>query len=282
MDNYIVCSNITKRFNKKNDNYALNNVNISINKGEFVVLGGENGSGKSTLMKIMIGLLIPDEGSVVVNGIDVIKNWKKLSHQIGVVLNNERCLYWKLTARENLEVFGNIYGVKTKNLKERITYLLEKVNLIDVQDNLVETYSTGMKRKLMLCKALIHNPDILFADELLNGLDPESCVEFINILTELNENGKTIVVISHILHTFPESCKLILMKQGSIILQDSISKLNIEKIIRLRCTLNNKDIEKVVNGKNFNDTITELINQGGVNIRVESDNIYDITRRLLS
>lgn len=282
MNTCIICENVSKTFKgKKKQICALQNIDLKINEGEFIVLCGENGFGKSTLLKIMTGLLIPSEGDINVLGIDVIKHWKRLSPKIGVVLSNERCLYWKLTARENLEVFGNLYGMKGKHLKTRISKLLEKVGLTEFENQLVETYSTGMNRKLMLCKALIHNPKILFADEILNGLDYKSCVEITDMLLNLNRNGMTIVMVSHILHTLPEDCKLIIMKNGLIISEGPLSKLDINKSIKIKATIEDRKIEKIVQKEDLAKFIIELTDRGAQNIQVESDNIYDATRRVL-
>lgn len=279
MDKSIICKNISKSFD---NNIVLKDINLTINKGEFVVIGGENASGKSTLMKILIGLLIPNKGSVNVLGLDTIKYWKKISTRIGVVLNNERTLYWKLTAEENLDVFGKIYGVKNKVLKERIKYLLKQVGLENQDKKLVENYSTGMKRKLMLCKALIHDPEIIFADEILNGLDPQACLEIMTILHELNKRGKTIVLISHILHTLPDDSRIVLMKKGSIILDKPLKSLDVEKMINIKYSLNGVKYEKKVSEKDFKESILKIIDLQAEDIKIENENIYDTTRRKLS
>jgi len=139
---------------------VLENVSLNISEGEFTVLVGPNGAGKSTLLRIMVGLLLPDEGEVNILGFDVKKHWKKLARYIGVVLANERSLYWKLTAWENLDIFGGIYNVPKKKRIERAEELLNFFGLYDDKDKLVEDYSTGMRKKLLLCKALIHQPKI--------------------------------------------------------------------------------------------------------------------------
>jgi ABC-2 type transport system ATP-binding protein len=207
---------------------VLKDINFSINKGDFTVIIGKNGSGKSTLLKIAIGLLLPDKGSIKVLNRDVKKEWKKLAKEIGVVLTNERSLYWKLTAYENLDIFGGIYGVKKKIKKERIEFLLNKFNLYQFKDTTVENFSTGMRKKLMLCKALIHEPKILFLDEILNGLDPEATYEMIEYLNELNSDGLTIFMISHILHGFSKNTNIYLLKEGVFKLKTKFSNIKEE------------------------------------------------------
>ena len=276
--------NIFKTFKGRKENvYALKNINLNINTGDFTIISGDNGSGKSTLLKIMMGLLIPDKGTVEVLGIDMLKNWKKASPRIGIVLSNDRSLYWKLTARENLDVFGNLYGIKSKKLKVRISKLLEQVGLLEFQNQLVENYSTGMTRKLMLCKAIIHNPDILFADEILNGLDSKATLEIIELLKKLNKSGMTIVMVSHILHDIPDYCKIIFLKNGEIISKSTLSDLNIQKAITIKATLSDgTKFKETIPQENLSYRILSLTKNRASDIKIEQDNIYDVTRRTLS
>ncbi|WP_175059851.1 ABC transporter ATP-binding protein [Thermococcus sp. 2319x1] len=258
---------------------VLKNINLRIREGDFAVIAGENGSGKTTLLKVMTGLLIPDEGKVRVLGFDVSKDWKKLSKHIGVALANERSLYWKLTGLENLETFAGLYGVKKG--KKQALEILEKLNLVHVKDKLVEEYSSGMRRKLLLAKATIHNPKILFLDEILNGLDPKSYLEIIEFLEELNQNGITIVLISHVLHDLPQKARLIVMKDGRIVLDDKLSKFKLDESIKIKATINGKEIERIVSENELNETLIELTKGGAKNIQIERDDLYSILRRIL-
>ncbi len=217
---------IRKSFGK---HIVLNGVDFFASEGDFRVIVGENGSGKTTLLKIMIGLLLPDEGQVKVLGIDVKKHWKKLSSRTGVVLANERSLYWKLSAWENLDIFGGIYGVPRKVRREKAKELLERVGLWEHKDKPVENFSTGMRKRLLLCKALIHNPKILFIDEILNGLDPAAVREMVDYLSELNSSGLTIVMISHVLHVLPDNAQVALLRNGKIEIQARYRDIKGEK-----------------------------------------------------
>ncbi|WP_237268606.1 ABC transporter ATP-binding protein [Thermococcus celer] len=257
----------------------LRDINLRIREGEFVVIAGENGSGKTTLLKVMTGLLIPDEGKVRVLGFDVSKDWKKLSKYIGVALANERTLYWKLTGLENLEIFAGLYGVKKG--KRKALEILEKLNLVHVKDKLVEEYSSGMRRKLLLAKATIHNPKILFLDEILNGLDPKSYLKIIEFLEELNQNGITIVLISHALHDLPPKARLIVMKDGRIVLDDKLSKFKLDESIKIKATINGKEVERIVSREELNETLMELTESGAENVQIERDDLYSILRRIL-
>jgi len=213
MKRVVEVSGVRKSFGKLR---VLDKVDFYAERGDFKVIAGENGSGKSTLLKIMIGLLLPDEGEVRVLGIDVKRHWKKLSEKIGVALANERSLYWKLTAWENLDIFGGIYGVPKKIRRKRMEELLERFDLLEHKDKPVEEFSTGMRKKLMICKALTHSPEVLFIDEVLNGLDPPSVREVVDYLSELSKNGLTVIMISHILHVLPEDSDVALLKDGRI------------------------------------------------------------------
>ncbi len=267
--------NVSKSFNGRK---ALWRINLKIDAGDFLVIAGENGSGKSTLLRIICGLLIPEEGEVRVFGMDAVREWKRLAGRIGVVLANERSLYWKLTGLENLEVFAGIYGVK--NGRERALELLERLNLLEAKDRLVEEYSTGMRRKLLLAKALVHDPNLLLLDEVLNGLDPKSYIEIVNFLDELNREGKTVILVSHILHDLPERARLLVMKDGRIILEERLSNVEIGGV-RVRAVIDGEEIEELVSEKELGEFLRGLAESGAEDIRVERDDLYSLLRRVL-
>ncbi|MFA4719599.1 ATP-binding cassette domain-containing protein [Pyrococcus kukulkanii] len=262
-----------------NDTHVLKDVNLKIREGEFVVIAGENGSGKSTLLKIISGLLIPDKGEVRVFDYEMVREWKKASKILGVVLANERSLYWKLTGMENLEVFAGLYGVK--NWREKAEYLLKRLGLEDAKDKLVEEYSTGMRKKLLLAKALIHDPKVLLLDEVLNGLDPRAVTEVISFLRELNSRGVTIVLVSHILHGLPENARLIVMREGRIIADDRLSRFSFDTL-KITATINGKEVEVIAREEELDEKLRELIKRNAQNIRVERDDLYSVLRRLLN
>ncbi|MFA4669305.1 ABC transporter ATP-binding protein [Pyrococcus kukulkanii] len=262
-----------------NDTHVLKDVSLKIREGEFVVIAGENGSGKSTLLKIISGLLIPDKGEVRVFDYEMVREWKKASKILGVVLANERSLYWKLTGMENLEVFAGLYGVK--NWREKAEYLLKRLGLEDAKDKLVEEYSTGMRKKLLLAKALIHDPKVLLLDEVLNGLDPRAVTEVISFLRELNSRGVTIVLVSHILHGLPENARLVVMREGRIIADDRLSRFSFDTL-KITATINGKEVEVIAREEELDEKLRELIKRNAQNIRVERDDLYSVLRRLLN
>jgi len=168
---------------------ALRGVDLIVEPGEFVGLLGRNGAGKTTLLKIVATLLLPTRGKVRVNGIDALRYLAKVRRLLGVVLAGERTLYWKLTARENLTLFGGIYDMPRKEARRRAEELLELVGLTEFADVTVEKFSTGMRKRLAIARALMHRPAVLLLDEPTSGLDPHGVEDVWGVLRALREEG---------------------------------------------------------------------------------------------
>ena len=151
---------------------ALDNISLSIQKGEFFTVVGPNGAGKTTLSKIVANLLLADEGHVYINHTDVLKNPNKVKRSVGFCMRADRSIYWKLTGRQNLEYFGALYGLYGKELKGAIEKAVKDVDLKDRIDDYVERYSSGMKQRIGLAVSMLHDPDILVLDEPTTVLDP--------------------------------------------------------------------------------------------------------------
>lgn len=159
---------------EKKEFKAVDGVSFEINKGEVFGLLGSNGAGKTTVIKMITGLLRPTNGQIKIKGLDVDKNSIEALRNLGTVLAGDRSIYWKLTARENLEYFGALYGLNKKEAAKRADEILKKLGLVDKADELVEKYSTGMKQKVALGKALMPNTPIVLLyqrDGSLNLLD---------------------------------------------------------------------------------------------------------------
>ncbi|MBO7401501.1 MAG: ABC transporter ATP-binding protein [Lachnospiraceae bacterium] len=184
---------------------ALNNVNLHINKGELFGFVGSNGAGKTTTMKICVGLLRADSGRIVIDGYEVRKNTKLLKQKVGYVPDFFGA-YDNLTSIEYLNFFANAYGIYGKEADKLSEDLLALVNLSDKRNHEVDGLSRGMKQRLCLARALVHNPDLLFLDEPASGLDPKARYELKEILKSLSSMGKTIVISSHILPELAEMC----------------------------------------------------------------------------
>lgn len=204
---------------------ALNKMNLDIKKGEIFGFIGPNGAGKSTTMKIVSGLLYPDSGEVYVDGIDAVKNNKKLKEKIGY-MPDFFGVYDNLKAYEYLEFYGSIYGIAGKEIKDLSMDLLELVNLENKYDAYVDGLSRGMKQRLCLARCLIHNPQLLILDEPASGMDPRARFEMKNILKNLKDMGKTILVSSHILSELGEICTNIgIVESGQMVCQGTVEDI---------------------------------------------------------
>ncbi|MEI6510274.1 MAG: ABC transporter ATP-binding protein [bacterium] len=279
----VECHQVAKTFrvNKKRIT-ALHPTDLNIAEGEFLVIGGENGSGKSTLLKLMVGLLLPDSGEITVLGLPVAREWKKLAYRIGLVLPSDRSLYWKLTARENLIVHGGIYRLSPTQVRQRIPALLEQMGLAAQQNQLVEGFSTGMRRKLMLAKALLHQPRLILADEVLGGLDAQATAEIVKQLVVLNQQeGVTVVLVSHVLHDLPADARLVLMKEGRIVLDGPLRQFSFAGFLRLSAQINQATVEELVEENQVAERIRQWTEQGAMDIHVERDDVYALVRRHL-
>ncbi|WP_026885429.1 ABC transporter ATP-binding protein [Clostridium beijerinckii] len=204
---------------------ALNKLDLEIKQGEIFGFIGPNGAGKSTTMKIVSGLLSPDSGEVYVDGMDAIKNNKKLKEKIGY-MPDFFGVYDNLKASEYLEFYGSIYGITGKEIRDLSMDLLELVNLQDKYDSYVDGLSRGMKQRLCLARCLIHNPQLIILDEPASGMDPRARFEMKNILKNLRDMGKTILVSSHILSELGEICTNIgVIESGKMVCQGTVEEI---------------------------------------------------------
>lgn len=242
----VVIKNLTKKFKIKGSKkevkeiVALDHINLVIRKGERFGLIGPNGAGKTTLIKILSTLILPGEGTAIIDGCDIYRDTRRVKNKIGVLVGEyTRALYWRLTGYKNLEFFAVLHNMKRKEREERINYLLELFNLGEWKNELVMKYSTGMKHKLALAIALLKNPPVLFLDEPLTGIDPVTGYKLKRFIKE-NLSDKTIIWTSHNLYEIEEVCNRIgIINKGVMVLEglpDELKKKyrGIEKIfIRL-------------------------------------------------
>lgn len=176
---------------------ALKDVSFEIHEGEIFGLLGPNGAGKTTTIKILSTLLIPDSGDAWVYGYHVVREARRVRESIGVSLYSDRGFYWKLSGRENLLYFASLYHLDPGYSKDRVDELLALLGLEEDADRLVEEYSTGMKSKLNIARALLHDPPILFLDEPTIGLDPHSARKVREVVVDLKKKGKTVLLTTH-------------------------------------------------------------------------------------
>jgi ABC-2 type transport system ATP-binding protein len=215
----VVISELTKQFGKL---LAINNLNMTITTGETFGLIGPNGSGKTTLIRMVVGLLRPTRGTISIMGLRVPNT--RIAPHIGY-MTQLSALYLDLTAKENMQFFCNIYGLRGKQQKQRIDEMLERVDLADRAHDIVGNFSGGMKQRLSLATALVHHPSLALLDEPTVGVDPELRRSFWDYFGQLNREGITIIVSTHHLDEAARCTRLGLMRSGVLLAQDTPQEL---------------------------------------------------------
>jgi len=176
---------------------AVNGVDLYIERGEIFGLLGPNGAGKSTTIRMLCTLLEPTSGTARVHGFDIVRQANEVRRSLGTLLAGERSIYWKLTGRENLEYFAALYHIPSAVAKQRVEELIERMELKDRANELVEKYSTGMRQRVAIAKALLARPPILLLDEPTLGLDPQAARRLRELIAELKQEGHTILLTTH-------------------------------------------------------------------------------------
>ena len=195
--------------------HALTDVSLDIGDGEFTALLGQNGAGKTTLLNILMGLVPPDAGTVLLDGESLLSGKRYLKSRLGIV-PQELVTDFLFTVEEVLTLYSGFYGIR--NNKSRIDYLLDRLSLSDKKDQRIQTLSGGMKRRLLIARALVHKPDILLLDEPTAGVDINLRRDMYDFLRELNEGGMTIILTTHYLEEAENLCSRILMlKNGRLV-----------------------------------------------------------------
>lgn len=196
---------------------VVRQINMKLEAGESVGLLGPNGAGKSTTISMLSSLIMPTSGEVLWNEQSINKNPEALRKVLGVV-PQEIALYPELSAKENLHFFGRVYGLKGETLAKRTEEVLEKIGLTERQNDIVKTFSGGMKRRLNIGAALLHKPSILIMDEPTVGIDPQSRAYILETVKQLVEEGMTLLYTSHYMEEVELLCdKIYIMDQGEII-----------------------------------------------------------------
>ena len=230
----------------------LDDINLSIKKGEFYGILGPNGAGKTTLMNIIVGFLESDWGSVELGGETITSKKLKIRNKIGYV-PQEISVYLELTAEQNLKIFGKLFNIPAKELKKRSEEVLELVQLSERRNDAVKTYSGGMKRRLNLAVSLLHHPELILCDEPTVGVDPQSRNAIFDMLQKINSNGTTIIYTTHYMEEAERLCsKIAIMDNGKVIsegtLFELIANLNQKETIKVRKTSESSDIVKTLSG----------------------------------
>jgi len=207
---------------------AVGYVDLSVKPGEIFGLLGPNGSGKSTTLKMLLGLVQPDMGSVNVLGIDVQKDVVAVKQQVGYVPESPR-LYEFLTGIEYLDFIGDIYGMKTEEKRARINEYLKALELEGREGDMISSYSQGMKQKVALISALLHRPKLLILDEPLTSLDPRSAKIVKDLLHELKAQGVTTLMSTHVLEIAQALCdRIAIMYRGKLLALGTMDELRLK------------------------------------------------------
>lgn len=222
-ESIIAVQNLTKAFG---DFVAVDNITFGVKKGEIFGLLGPNGAGKSTVIRILSTLTRPTKGTATIGSFDVVKQDNEVRKLIGIV-SEKMIMYNRLTARENLWFFGALFGMQKEELNRRIDELLELVQLTKWGKTQVGKFSTGMKQKMNIIRALLNMPQVLFLDEPTLGLDPQSTVEIREFIRKLNqEHGTTVLITTHMMSEADLLCDHIgIIDHGKIVALDTSTNL---------------------------------------------------------
>lgn len=274
----IRANNLVKRYGSV---LAVDNLSLSINKGEIFGLVGPNCAGKSTTIKMLMGLLKPDRGEILINGVNLSHNLKEVQKTMGLV-PQDVAIYENISARENVEFFGSLYGLHGRILSELAKEALEFSGLYDKKNERPKTFSGGMKRRLNIACSIVHKPDILIMDEPTVGIDAQSRNHILECVKDVNRMGTTVIYTSHYMEEVENICTRIgIVDFGRIIAlgdkNDLIKLLNSEEIINI-------EVDNI-----GNCTFDEINSLDGVNsmviyenaIQVVADTVHGILQEII-
>ena len=223
MEYAIQTENLVKKYG--NGFTALDGVSLRIRKGEVVGYVGPNGAGKTTTIKILTGLIKPSSGHAYVNGIDVTARPREALRTIGALIEVPG-VYDYLTPHEMLTYFGRVYRMSGQEIDRRIKETLELVRLSDWEHKKIGTFSTGMQRRLIIAKAILHKPDNLILDEPVLGLDPKGIRDVRELIRQFRDEGMTVFLSSHLLGEVAEVCNtVVFLNKGRVVSLDSIENI---------------------------------------------------------
>ena len=200
-------------------NTAVDDVSFEIADGEVFGLVGPNGAGKTTLLRMLSTLIVPTSGRATVAGLDVQKDATAVRQRIGMVASNERSFFWRLTGRQNLQFFADLYHLPTHEAQRWIGELLELLDLSGVADQRFESYSTGTKQRFAIARGLMHKPQVLFMDEPTKGVDPKSSADIIALIRDrvVSRARQTVIITTHNLREIEQLCqRTLIMEQGRV------------------------------------------------------------------
>ena len=286
--NAINISNLKKSYDGKTN--AINNISLNIPKGEIFGFLGPNGSGKTTTVRILNGILSSTSGHAEILGKTVGENNLELHRVCGVMTESSSC-YENLTAEGNLIFFGRMHGMEEKLLRQRIDFILKRLELLDVRNKKVEAFSTGMRKRVSLAIALIHNPQILFLDEPTSGLDPENALNVLKLIKELaEENEVTIFLCTHQLKYAEDICTLYgFINNGKVLGFGTFDELAAKKNVSLQLKIRGENISEkfglIHEGNNlYSKSISGDAEVNAIihNIVANGGKVYEVVQQKLS
>jgi len=266
MANVVEAVNLSKKYGNV---YGVKDLNFGIEEGSIYGFIGPNGAGKTTTIALLTGILEPTEGIVLLYGKPLKQNMMELKKRIGVVPDNPY-VYNHMSAVEYLAFFADLYDVEKK--QERIEELLSYFNLMEHRDKQLRKYSKGMKQKINIARALVHDPDLLFLDEPIQGLDPTGVKEVRDVILGEKKKGKTVFISSHILSEMDKFCDQVgIINKGSLVMSGSMDKLkkSIKSGIELEIELD-KATDKIIDSLKTLEYVKEVAREGNkIKVRIE-------------
>jgi ABC-2 type transport system ATP-binding protein len=261
---------------------ALEKVSFNIEKGEIFGILGPNGAGKSTIVNILNTLVKPDEGDVIIDGVNIKNDGETIKLIMGVV-PQEIALYEELSAYENLMFWGGLYDITKQELKKNVNKTLEIVDLVSRKDDRIKTFSGGMKRRINIACSLLHNPKILVLDEPTVGVDPQNRNHIFEVIERLNYEGMTIIYTTHYMEEAERFCdKISIIDVGRIIAQGTLKELRQISDVKDLLTIKLADINS--------ETISRIISENPLfrfdstsnTLKVECSNIGNDTSIIIN
>ncbi len=235
---------LSKRFKSVN---VVDKLSFTVNEGEIVGLLGENGAGKTTTLRMISTMLKPTEGSVVVNGYDVIKQPDKVRNEIGILFGGDVGIYDRLTAKENIQYFGRLYGMTDDEINNRIEELSKDLDMKEYIDRRAGKFSRGMKQKVSIARTIVHSPKVMLFDEPSTGLDVSAARVIHDFIIKCKGENKTILLSSHSMREVEKLCdRVVIINKGKLVEQGTVNEL--------KTRYKNEDLEEVfvglIGGKN--------------------------------
>ena len=248
MENIIKVKKIVKKFGNFT---AVDSISFAVKKGEIFGFLGPNGAGKTTIIRILTTLTRPTSGTAIIDGFDILKHPNEVRSRIGLVAE-KIILYDRLTAEENLQFFGRLNNLSKEIIKERSDKWISRLNMEAWRDKQVGIYSTGMKQRINIARALLTEPDILFLDEPTLGLDPQTSNLIRTFIAKLNKKGMSIFLTTHDMHEAETlSDRIAIIDQGKIATIDSTN--NLKKIVKGVSNPTLEDVFLTLTGKKVRD-----------------------------